>query len=87
MRYKANNWDREKSRGRETTRNDRQLIQITINTDGQWFNVQGDQKDETGIELHLSTDGSYTDVAIHVESTDTRCIDDCHLRVRDNRPA
>jgi hypothetical protein len=58
MNHNANSWNRGASRDRGTTRNDRQLIRITITTDGRWFTVQGDRKDETGIELHLSTEGS-----------------------------
>ena len=51
--------------------NSRREFRVTITTDGTWFTVHGDKKDEVGFDLHFSTDGSNAELTIHTYGADS----------------
>ena len=59
-------------------------LQVTIITDGTWFTVHGDKKDDTGVDLHFSTDGRNAELTIHADGADSLLPT---LRLYRDRPA
>jgi len=49
----------------------RKKIEVTITTDGTWFTLHGDKKDDAGFELHFSTDGGNAEVSVHTNEPAT----------------
>jgi hypothetical protein len=49
----------------------RKGVQVTIITDGTWFTVHGDKKDDSGFDVHFSTDGRNAELTIHTHEADS----------------
>ena len=59
-------------------------LEVTISTDGTWFTVHLDKRDNAGFELHLATDGDDVEATIHTRDTNSRAPG---LRLYRDRPA
>ncbi len=68
-------------------RRQRRQLRVTILTDGTWFTAHGDKNDESGFDLHFSTDGSNTKLTVHTEEVGVPLPDASSLRIFTNRPA
>jgi hypothetical protein len=66
------------------TSKSRDELRITITTDGTWLSLNADKKNEAGVDIQFSTDGSNAELTIHTDEADSPL---SALRLFRHRPA
>jgi len=49
----------------------RKVLKLTIAVDGTWFTVYGDERDDSGFDIRIASDGSNADVTIRIDEADS----------------